>query len=105
MAKYIFLGKYSKEGSAGLLSGATNRAAAIQAMMDGVGAKLISMDITRGEYDACVMVEAESFDIAGAVALKVRASGSMDELIVLESIDVDSIVKASSTVSYTPPQG
>ncbi|MBL94739.1 MAG: hypothetical protein CFH06_01605 [Alphaproteobacteria bacterium MarineAlpha3_Bin5] len=105
MAKYFFLGTYSNEGAAGLLSGATDRKAAIEALTQSVGGKLISVDITRGKYDACVVVEADSFDVAGAVALKVRASGAMDELIVLEAVDINKIAETATSVNYTPPQG
>ena len=105
MAKYIFLGTYTSEGAAGLLRSNSNRKAAIETLTQSVGATLISVDITRGQYDACVVIEADSFDIAGAVALKVRASGAMDELIVLESIDIEKISKTGESINYIPPGG
>ena len=51
------------------------------------------------------MIEADSFDIAGAVALKVRASGAMDDLIILEALDIEKIAKAGASINYIPPGG
>ena len=104
MAKYIYIGTYSSAGVEGLISGDSDRAAAVKALADSVGAKVISVDITRGIYDFCVIIEAHSFEVAAAIALKVRASGAFDELITLEAVDINEVRKASKSVNYTPPQ-
>ena len=104
MAKYIYIGTYSSAGVEGLLSGDRDRAAAVKTLADSVGAKVISVDITRGIYDFCVIIEALSFEVAAAIALKVRASGAFDELITLEAVDINEVRKASKSVNYTPPQ-
>ena len=70
MSKYIIVGTYSDEGAAGLVSGDTDRVEAMEALCDSVGAKLVSADITRGLFDFCVMVEANSFEIIAAMLLK-----------------------------------
>ena len=95
MAKYIYIGTYSAAGVEGLISGDSDRAAAVKALADSVGAKVISVDITRGIYDFCVIVEAPSFEVAAAIALKVRASGSCDELITLKVVDINKVRKAT----------
>ena len=71
MSKYIIVGTYSDEGAPGLVSGDTDRVEAMEALCDSVGAKLVSADITRGLFDFCVMVDANSFEIIAAMLLKV----------------------------------
>ena len=55
------------------------------------GARLVSADITRGLFDFCVMVEADSFEIIAAMLLKVRATRAIGEIITLEAVDYKSI--------------
>ena len=105
MAKYIFLATYSDEGAKGIVGGDSDRVAAMQALCDSVGAKLISVDITRGEYDVCVMVEAESFAQVAAMSLKARASGAADKFVTLEAVDIEEIRSDAKGVQYTPPSG
>ena len=42
MAKYIYVGNYSKEGTAGLIGGIDNRATAIKSICESAGAKFLS---------------------------------------------------------------
>ena len=105
MSKYIIVGTYSDEGAAGLVSGDTDRVEAMEALCDSVGAKLVSADITRGLFDFCVMVEADSFEIIAAMLLKVRATGAIGEIITLEAVDYMSIRGIAKGVKYTPPKG
>ena len=105
MAKYIFLATYTDEGAKGIVGGDSDRAAAMEVLCNSVGAKLISVDITRGEYDVCVMVEAESFAQVAAMTLKARSSGAVADLVTLESVDVEEIRSVAKGVQYTPPSG
>ena len=105
MSKYIIVGTYSDEGAAGLVSGDTDRVEAMEALCDSVGAKLVSSDITRGLFDFCVMVEADSFEIIAAMLLKVRATGAIGEVITLEAVDYKSIRGIAKGVKYAPPNG
>ena len=105
MSKYIIVGTYSDEGAAGLVSGDTDRVEAMEALCDSVGAKLVSAYITRGLFDFCVMVEADSFEIIAAMLLKVRATGAIGEIITLEAVDYKSIRGIAKGVKYTPPKG
>ena len=105
MAKNIFLATFSDEGAKGIVAGGSDRAAATEVLCNSVGAKLISVDITRGEYDVCVMVEADSFAQVAAMSLKARASGAADKFVTLESVDVEEIRSVAKGVQYTPPSG
>ena len=106
MAKYIFLATYSDEGAKGIVGGDSDRAAAMEVLCNSVGAKLISVDITRGEYDVCVMVEADSFAQIAAMSLKARASGAVgDKFVTLEAVDIEEIRSVAKGVQYTPPSG
>jgi uncharacterized protein with GYD domain len=42
MAKYIYVGKYSNDGAAGLIGDTDNRATAIKSLCENAGAKFIS---------------------------------------------------------------
>jgi uncharacterized protein with GYD domain len=103
MAKYIYVGKYSNDGAAGLIGGTDNRATAIKSVCENSGAKFISFEITRGQYDFCFNFEAKSFDIVGAILLKVRATGSVVDGFVLETVNINSMRKAAKKVHYKGP--
>ena len=105
MAKYIFRATYSDEGTKGIVDGDSDRAAAVEVLCNSVGAKLISVDITRGEYDVCVIVEADSFAQIAAMSLKARASGSADKFVTLEAVNIEEIRSVAKGVQYTPPSG
>ena len=105
MAKYIFLATYSDEAVKGIVGGDSDRVAAIEALCNSLGIKLISADITRGEYDICVMVEADSFAQIAAMSLKARASGAADKFVTLEAVDIEEIRSVAKGVQYTPPSG
>jgi len=104
MSKYIIVGTYSNEGAAGLVGSDTDRVEAMEALCDSVGAKLVSADITRGLFDFCVIVEANSFEIIAAMLLKVRATGAIGEIITLEAVDYKNIRGIAKGVKYTPPK-
>ena len=105
MSKYIVIGTYSDEGAGGLVGGDSNREAAMEALCNSVGAKLISADITRGNYDFCVICEADSFSQVAAMTLKARASGAIGETFTLEAVDYQQIRDVAKGVQYTPPNG
>ena len=105
MSRYIFLATYSDEAVKGIVGGDSDRVAAIEALCNSLGIKLISADITRGEYDICVMVEADSFAQIAAMSLKARASGAADKFVTLEAVDIEEIRSVAKGVQYTPPSG
>ena len=105
MSRYIVVGTYNDQGAEGIVAGNSDRVAAMEALCNSVGAKLGSADITRGKYDFCVIVEADSFAKVAAMTLKARASGAVGEVVTLESIDVEEIRSVAKGVQYTPPSG
>ena len=105
MARYIVLGSYTKEGAQGLVDASTDRRAAMEALHASVGSKLVDYYLTRGQYDFCVISEADSFSVGAAMALKVRASGAVENLVTLEAVDIEEIQNIAQSVGYTPPSG
>ena len=105
MSKYIILGTFSDDGTKGIVAGDSDRAAAMEVLCNSVGAKFISVDITRGEYDVCLIVEADSFAQIAAMSLKARASGAADKFVTLEAVDIEEIRSVAKGVQYTPPSG
>ena len=87
------------------MDGNTDRVAALETACNSVGAKLISLDITRGQYDFCIIIEADSFAKVAAMTLKSRAAGAVGEVVTLEAVDVEEIRSAAVAVQYTPPSG
>ena len=61
--------------------------------------------IPSGQYDFCAIAEADSFAKITALTLRARATGTVDNLINLESINVEKIHGVSKRVQYTPPSG
>ena len=105
MSRYIVLGTYTNEGVTGLIGGNSDRRAAMEALHNSVGAKLVDYYITRGQYDFCVISEADSFAVIAAMTLKPRASGAVDNLVTLESVDIEEIRNVAKSVQFTPPSG
>ena len=87
MAKYIFLATYSDEGAKGIVGGDSDRVAAVEALCNSLGIKMISAELTRGEFDICIIVEADSFAKIAAMNLTFRSRGVVgDKLVTLETV-------------------
>ena len=70
-----------------------------------VGVKLVDYYLTRGQYDFCVISEADSFSVVAAMTLKPRASGAVENLVTLEAVDIEEIQNIAQGAGYTPPSG
>ena len=103
MSIFITLGTYSNEGAGGLVEGKTDRRAVMETFHSSVGAKLLDYHITRGKYDFCAIVEADSFEMVAALALIAKGSGTVNDLVTLESIDINEIRKIAKNVQFTAP--
>ena len=68
-----------------------------------VGAKLLDYHITRGKYDFCVIAEASSFETIAAMTLIAKGSGTVNDLVTLESIDINEIRNIAKKVQFTAP--
>ena len=103
MSIFITLGTYSNEGAGGLVEKDSDRRAAMETFHNSVGAKLLDYHITRGKYDFCATVEAESFEMVAALALIAKSSGTVNDLVILESVDINEIRKIYKNIEFTPP--
>tara|TARA_B100001123_G_C15253139_1_gene1003557 strand:+ start:1370 stop:1687 length:318 start_codon:yes stop_codon:yes gene_type:complete len=103
MSVYIVLGSYSNEGAGGLVEGDSDRKAVMETFHSSVGAKLLDYHITRGEYDFCVIAEADSFEKIAALTLIARGSGTVNNVVTLESVDINKIRNIAKSVKFTAP--
>ena len=103
MSIYINLGTYSNEGAGGLVEGDSDRRAAMETFHSSVGAKLVDYHITRGQYDFCVMADADSFEKIAAMTLIAKGSGTVNNLTTLESVDINEIRNIAKKVQFTAP--
>ena len=103
MPRYITLGTYTNQGAAGLVDGDSDRRAVMEVMHKSAGATLVDYCITRGQYDFCVIADADSFEVMAALHLKAKGSGAVDNLVTLESVDIEAVRSAAKNVQFTPP--
>ena len=104
MAKYLFEGKYTAEGTKGLLhEGGTGRRAAIETMLRGLGGQIIDLYYAFGDVDVYLIAELPDNVAAAAVALAVNhTTGAAVKTVVLMTLD--EVDKAChKTVNYRPP--
>ena len=99
MSIYITLGTYSNEGAGGLVEGDSDRRAAMETFHSSVGAKLVDYHITRGKYDFCVIADADSFETIAAMTLMAKGSGTVNDLVTLESVDINEIRNIAKKVN------
>ena len=105
MPRYITLGTYTNQGAAGLVDGDSDRRAVMEVMHKSVGATLVDYWITRGQYDFCVISDADSFEVMAAMTLKAKGSGTVTNSVILEAVDIDEIRSIAKNVQFTPPSG
>ena len=105
MPRYIVLGSYTNEGTAALVDGDSDRRAVMEVMHKSVGATLVDYWITRGQYDFCVISDADSFEVMAAMTLKAKGSGTVTNSVILEAVDIDEIRSVAKNVQFTPPSG
>ena len=103
MPRFITMARYTNAGTGGLIEGDTDRKAVMEAMHQSVGATLVDYSLTRGQYDFYVISEADSFDQVAAMTLKAKATGPVENPVILEAIDVNQIRQTVSKVEFTPP--
>ena len=104
MARYLYIVKYSPEGTAGVLKdGGTARRAAAKALTESVGATLESFDFAFGSDDAYVIVDSPTPEAIAAVSMTLAASGAGSgraiPLLTPEQVDA----AAELSPSYSPP--
>lgn len=106
MAKYMWSGSYTTEGTKGLIAeGGSARRAVVEKMMASMGGKLECMYFAFGSDDVLLIVDAPDNVSAASVALTVAASGAVKGkmTVLLTPEDVDQATKKSP--AYRPPGG
>ncbi|CDX27190.1 conserved hypothetical protein [Mesorhizobium sp. ORS 3324] len=101
--KVTILANYEPHAAKGLMQG-SNREVAIQALFESVGGRMSSLMFTRGTYDVVVNGEVPDQVSGMGMALAVRASGSVSDLVVLEELDMKAVIEAANKAAavYKP---
>jgi uncharacterized protein with GYD domain len=110
MTIYISQGRYTREGIQGMVNNPEDRAEAVRALCQSVGAKLIGHYITFGEYDFLVIIEADGpVTDTMAALLAVAATGGATDLrttVAVTSKDaMPAMEKAKSVMKGFRPAG
>jgi uncharacterized protein with GYD domain len=74
MAIYITQGNYSESALKGMIQNPEDRAPAVAALMEAVGAKMLQYYVTHGEYDFLVITEGDDTNADFLAALMVAGS-------------------------------
>lgn len=104
MAKYMWQGSYTAEGTKGVIAeGGSSRRAVVEKMLAGMGGKLESFYFSFGTDDVVIIVEAPDNVSAAAVGLTVAASGAVRGrmTVLLTPDEIDKATKKSP--AYRPP--
>ena len=104
MAKYLFKVTYSTHGTKGLLAdGGSNRVAAVEKMVEGLGGRVEAFYYAFGENDAFTIVDVPDAVSAAAVSLVVNATGAvrLSTTVLMTPEDMDAA--AEKSVDYLPP--
>jgi uncharacterized protein with GYD domain len=104
MAKYMWTGSYSTEGTKGIIAkGGSARKAAVEKLFASVGGKLECLYFSFGTDDIVINVDAPDNISAASVALAVAASGAAKGklTVLLTPEEIDQAVKKAPV--YQPP--
>jgi uncharacterized protein with GYD domain len=101
--KVTVLANYEPHAAKGLMQG-SDREAALKALYESVGGKMTGLMFTRGKYDVIVNGEVPDQAAGMGLALAVRASGSVRDLVVLEELDMKAVIAAAKKAAgaYKP---
>ncbi|RWB25771.1 MAG: GYD domain-containing protein [Mesorhizobium sp.] len=103
--KVTILANYAPHAYKGLIQG-SDREAAIKALFESVGGKVAGVMFTRGLYDIVINAEVPDQAAGMGLALAVRASGSVTDLVVLEELDMKAVLTAANkAVGVYKPAG
>lgn len=104
MAKYMWTGSYTADGTKGVIAeGGSSRRATVEKMLASMGGKLETFYFSFGTDDVVIIVDAPDNIGAASIGLTVAASGAvrgkMTVLLTPEEIDA----AARKTPAYRPP--
>jgi uncharacterized protein with GYD domain len=104
MLKFLITGSYTAEGAKALVKvGGSQRKAAVEKMLVGLGGRLEAFYFAIGHSDLYVVAEAPDMAAIAAVSLAVNASGMVriSTVVLMTPEEVDAACK--KTVGYQPP--
>ena len=101
--KVTVLANYAPHAAKGLMQG-SDRQAAIKALFESVGGKVAGVMFTRGAYDIVINAEVPDQAAGMGIALAVRASGSVNDVVVLEELNMKAVLAAANKAAsvYKP---
>ena len=100
MAKFYLMGNYTAKAFQGFVANPdTDRAAAINAVANSIGGKVLGYDIVRGSFDFIVMIEAPNFESMAAAKLATEATGAVTNITIMEPINISSTAKLAAKVA------
>ena len=99
MTKFYTMGCYTDKGLAGFVNNpSTNRQAATKALLESGGAKMSDYSLLRGTYDFIAVCEG-TFEQMAAAKMVAASSGTVDNIIILESADLNKIAGTAKKMS------
>ena len=104
MPKFMIMGSYTSDGAKALVKeGGSQRRAAVDKMVGGLGGKVEALYFAFGDSDIYVIVDVPDSASAAALSLAVNASGmvKLSTVPLMTPEDVDAACK--KTVSYRAP--
>ena len=108
MARYFVMGNYTAKAFQGFIKDPSqDRSAAVKALTESAGGKLESFAITRGQFDFCAVTSGDMpFENFAGVKLAVEASGTVENMIILEEMDMNKAAQqAPKSMSGYKPAG
>ena len=103
--KHILLWRYTEQGLAGFIKNLSdNRREAAKKIVKAAGGNLIDMMTLRGVYNFIAIVEGSDFETMAGMKMLMESSGTVKDLIIMESVDFNKAAKIASKVSkeYRP---
>lgn len=101
--RVLVVANYLPHAIKGIMQG-SDREAAIRTLIESVGGTLESTMLTRGAYDVAVTCTVPNQAASLGIAMAIRASGSLSDVVVLEELDPKPIIAAANTAAkaYKP---
>lgn len=86
MAIYITQGNYTAQAMKGMIDSPEDRASAVAGLMESVGAKLLHMYMTTGEYDFLTIAEGENVGDLMAGLMVAGSAGGVTNLKTVQAV-------------------
>jgi uncharacterized protein with GYD domain len=99
MARYMAQAAYTAEAAAALASKPQDRVAGVRAVLERLGAQLVSFDYCLGEYDVVAIYTAPDDVTATALALALVAPGHLKAYKTTKLISPEEFMEASHKAS------